>query len=45
LAIKRGFLNAKTGRPDVYKTAIFILNDYFLGKIPMYFKPDPKYFV
>ncbi len=32
-ALKKGFLSAKSGRPDAYKAGIMILNDAFLGFI------------
>lgn len=43
LAIKKGFLTSKAARPDVHRSANFILRMVNDGKILLSFKP-PGYF-
>jgi hypothetical protein len=42
-ALKRGFLTARAGRPDVYRAANFILRLVANGQIVLSFKP-PEYY-
>jgi hypothetical protein len=42
LAIQRGFLTTKAGRPDVHRSANFILKDVVDGKLVLSFRPPPQ---